>query len=54
MRPVCANIESHGGAKATAVQTLRDCRKSQEFRGAFGLRRLTAAFDCGEWSIILD
>jgi hypothetical protein len=54
MIPVRTKIESNSGAKATAVQTLCDCRMSLKFREAFGLRRLTAAFDRRERFIIFD
>jgi hypothetical protein len=42
------------GAEATAVQTLRAGRMSLKIRGAFGLRRLTAAFERHACPKIID
>jgi len=47
-------MASDSGAEVTAVQTLRDNRMPLEIRGAFGLRRLTAAFECRKWLNIFD
>jgi hypothetical protein len=46
---VCLPVNS--GAKATAVQTLRDCRESAEFCEASGLRRVHRRFPGDEAAV---
>jgi hypothetical protein len=45
------SLPTKSGAKATAVQTLRDQRESAEFREASGLRRVHRRFSSEEVAV---